>query len=266
VVIEPIVEAEIDSLRELQPDGWSDIVPAFKLYTTSSFCYPIKVKSDNGTIGIGAGIRFGNTGWLAHIIVQSKERNKGIGSKVVDCLLNRLKCEGCESISLIATELGYPIYKKFGFADQTDYVFFERSEPLKGQSISGNVLPCTSAYAEDIFSLDQEISGETRTELLRDKLANSFVYREGREVTGFYLPEVGEGLIVANNAEAGIELMGLRLSRANKSVVPADNETALAFLVARGYREYNRAKRMIWGKTFGWQPRKLFNRIAGNIG
>jgi Acetyltransferase (GNAT) family/Acetyltransferase (GNAT) domain len=266
MILEPVSANDIDILHELQPDGWPDIVTSFEFYTTSSLCFPIKISSDNIIVGVGAGIKFGGTAWLAHIIVKADQRNKGIGSAIVDQLVNKLKDDGCASISLIATELGHPVYKKFGFVDQTDYVFFERSEPFKDQRLSGNIVPYSSAVAEEICSLDRTVSGETRRELLGDKLDRSFLYRRDGKLIGFYLPNLGEGLIVAGDVDAGIELMKARSSRTNKSVVPVDNKAAIDFLTANGFSERKRAKRMIWGKEFVWQPDKLFNRIAGNFG
>jgi GNAT superfamily N-acetyltransferase len=266
MTLEPVLESDVDFLHELQPTDWPDIVPNFKFYTSSPFCSPIKIKLDNIIVGIGTGINFGNTGWLAHIIVRSEERNKGIGSAIVDHLVNKLKETRCESISLIATELGYSVYKKFGFVEQTEYVFFERNEPLKGQCLSENIVRYSNTFAEEICSLDQTVSGENRRKLLSDKLDNSHVFRRDGKVTGFYLPELGEGLIVANDAEAGNELMKVRSSRTKKSVLPVDNNAASSFLTANGFSEYKRAKRMILGKEFKWQPNKLFNRIAGNLG
>jgi len=266
MILEPVSESDIDSLRELQPDGWPDIVPNFKIYTSSSFCFPVKAKLDDIIAGVGAVIKFGNTGWLAHIIVRPEHRNKGIGGAIVDHLVNNMKAEGCESVSLIATELGYPVYKRFGFVDQEDYIFFERREPLKNQRLPGNIIPYSINHAEKIFSLDRAVSGEKRFELLVDRLETAFVFERGGNVAGFYIPDLGEGLIIANDAEAGIELMKARLSNTNKSVLPVCNEKATEFLRANGFVEIKRAKRMILGKKFEWQPAKFFNRAGGNVG
>ncbi len=73
----------------------------------------------------------GNTAWLAHIIVDPEYRKRGIGSLIVCQLLDFLKNSGCETVSLIATELGYSVYKKAGFVEQTEYAFFEREESGK---------------------------------------------------------------------------------------------------------------------------------------
>ncbi len=266
MVLKPVLEDDLESLRELQPDGWPDIVPVFKFYIDSPFCFPVKISGENSVSGIGAGIRFGSTGWLAHIIVRSEQRNKGIGGPIVDHLVSKLREEGCESISLIATELGHPVYKKFGFVDQTDYVFYQKQEPSSNQYLSRQVVRCSEEWFEEILCLDHVVSGETRRELLIDKLQGSFVYRRNGGLTGFYLPDLGEGLIVAEDPEAGVELMKARLTGANRGILPVDNRAATGFLTANGFSEYRRGKRMVWGKAFPWQPDKLYNRIGGNLG
>jgi len=50
------------------------------------------------------------------------------------------------------------------------------------------------------------------------RLEKSYVYQKNGNLMGFYLPELGDGLIIADNEEAGIELMRLRYSIINKGV------------------------------------------------
>ncbi len=266
MIFEPIIRNDIHYLRELQPDDWLDIIPIFEYYINTSFCKPIKVVIENRIVGIGTAILFNNSAWLAHIIVDPEFRKKGIGSSIVNHLLGYLKNIGFETISLIATDLGYPVYEKAGFREQTEYVFFEKKEPLKDYYRSKNVVQYTSINAEDIFSLDKTVTGEDRRILLNDKLENSYVYKKNGNLMGFYLPELGDGLIIADNEEAGIELMRLRYSIINKGVLPIDNIEGIRFLKENGFLEIKRAKRMILGKGFSWQPGKVFNRVGGNLG
>jgi GNAT superfamily N-acetyltransferase len=266
MIFEPIIENDIHHLRELQPDGWPDVIPIFEYYIDSPFCRPIKVVIENKIVGIGTAILLNNSAWLAHIIVNPDFRKKGIGSSIVHYLLGYLKNIGIETISLIATDSGYPVYKNAGFKEQTEYVFFEREEPLKDYFRSKNVVQYTSTNAEDIFSLDKIVTGEDRRTLLNDKLENSYVYQKNGKLMGFYLPGLGDGLIIADNEEAGIELMRLRYSIINKGVLPIDNIEGIRFLKENGFLETKRAKRMILGKEFSWQPGKVFNRIGGNLG
>lgn len=92
-----------------------------------------------------------------------------------------------------------------------------------------------------------------------------FIKKNGK-ISGYYLPELGEGLIVADNREAGIELMKLKYSISNKGTLPVENREGIAFLKENGFVETRRAKRMILGKEFLWHPDKIYNRIAGNLG
>lgn len=266
MIFEPIIENDIRYLRELQPDGWPDIIPIFEYYINSPFCKPIKVVIENKIVGIGTAILLNNSAWLAHIIVNPEFRKKGIGSSIVYYLLEYLKNIAIETVSLIATDSGYPVYKKAGFKEQTEYVFFGRKEPLKDYDRSKNVVKYASTNAEDIFSLDKIVTCEDRKILLNDKLGNSYVYQKNGKLTGYYLPELGDGLIIADNVEAGIELMRLRYSILNNGVLPIDNVEGIKFLKENGFLEIKRAKRMIVGKEFSWQPDKVYNRIGGNLG
>src|SRR5665648_764683 len=80
---ETVTIDDLDEIRNLQPQDWSDIIPEFEFYIQSSFCSPIKTKIDDKIVGIGASIIFKNTSWIAHIIVDSEYRNKGIGAQIV---------------------------------------------------------------------------------------------------------------------------------------------------------------------------------------
>ena len=120
MLIKPMIGKDIKTIKKLQPKGWSNIVETFKYYYKAPFCYPIKAVIEGEIVGIGTAISYINTGWLAHIIVSEEHRGKGIGGAIVNYLCDYLKNSGHKTISLIATELGYPVYKKAGFREQTE--------------------------------------------------------------------------------------------------------------------------------------------------
>ena len=80
----------MSEIKNLQPEGWSDIIPDFEYYIKSPFCNPIKTKINNKFIGIGTSIIFDKTSWLAQIIVDSNFRRRGIGQQIVQELLKNL--------------------------------------------------------------------------------------------------------------------------------------------------------------------------------
>ena len=264
--IEPLEKKDIPHLLKLQPEGWSDIIPSIQYYLDHSFCLPIKICLDQDIIGIGAGILFKKTAWLAHIIVDTEFRGQGIGQKIVLALLDLLKKRNCESISLIATALGYPVYKKLEFIEQTDYIFFERKMPFKPQARSEHIFSYTREQMKEILFLDQQISGEDRSNVLMDRLKNSHVYQKNGKVTGCYLPDLDEGMIIANEIKAGIELMKIKYAVKEKAILPFENTAGIHFLEENGFIETLRAKRMVWGRQFLWHPDKLYSRISGRLG
>ena len=259
-------EKDIENFRHLQPAGWPDIAPEFEYYVKMPFCCPVKVVFKQRIIGIGAGISLGDTAWLAHIIVDKSFRRRGIGSFIVDQLLHHLTDTGCQTVSLIATELGYPVYKRAGFLAQTEYVFFTRKAPCQSIRLSTNIVPLTAEDVEEVFFLDKEVSGEERKRLLGAALNDGYTYKKNGKVLGYYLPEAGEGPIVAADGEAGTALMHLKYAATPKGVLPADNREGMAFFKENGFVEVMRAVRMFRGEGFSWQPQNIFSRIGGNLG
>lgn len=108
-----------------------------------------------------------------------------------------------------------------------------------------------------VMSLDKRVSGEDRSILLKDKLANCYLYQDEDKIKGYYLPDLGEGLIIAQEVTAGLQLMKLRYKNKDRGVLPADNTTAIKFLLDNGFYEKRRVKRMFLGKKLVWGSAKI---------
>lgn len=262
-----LTHADLDLIRHLQPEGWGDITTDFRSYTSHEFCYPLKATLDNKMVGLGNAIVFKNTAWLSHIIVRKEHRNGGIGFEIVKRLLEDVKNRSVDSVSLIATELGEPVYLKAGFRIVSDYLSFKRDKPWIDSGISEHIEAYEDKFYADVMRLDKEISGEAREPLLQKYLAGSYVYVDQNKLRGFYLPGLGEGPVYATTPDAGVELMKVRYSRADKGVIPAENKTAIVFLEKNGFvATGTKGRRMAYGNDIRWRPEKYFSRIGGNYG
>jgi GNAT superfamily N-acetyltransferase len=264
--IEPLTKKDLDQIAPLQPQGWPDIKPALQFYLANPFCHAVKISKHDRMMGIGAGIVFGKTAWLAHIIVGPEFRGKGLAHKMVSHLLEKLTALECESVSLIATDLGYPIYEKAGFKKQTDYVFFKKEAPLAPYPDSPHIIAFSPDDQNEVFKLDQSVSGEDRRLIFSGKVETAWLYRENHQVAGIYLPDLGEGMIIAENSRAGTALMRKKYCAVGNAVLPVDNGAGIEFLMENDFTETLRAARMIWGKPFVWQPDKIYSRFAGKLG
>lgn len=264
--ITPLHQDELELLTRLQPEDWSDIRPSFDFYTSSAFCFPIKITIDGEIAGIGAAIVHQDVAWLGHIIAHPDHRGKGIGKLITQTLVNISKQHKCETIYLIATDMGAPVYQKVGFVTETDYLFFKDiliREPLTPPTY-------IETYREElkgqIAALDKLNSGEDRMPHLEPHLAQGYLYTKNGTVEGFYLPTFGEGLIIADTETAGLALLKLHLGFNDKVAFPKENLAATQFLYANGYKESHTAKRMVLGTKRHVKLAGIYNRIGGNIG
>ena len=258
---------DLSEVINLQPDGWPDIGPEFEFYIRKKFCYPVKAILESKIVGVGTLIVFDDSAWMAHIIVDQNHRNKGVGSQITQKLVNDGTVMSVKTLLLIATELGLPVYKKLGFSIVSEYLYFRRDRPWRDFQISPNIIPYKDSFDSIIFELDKEISGENRRLILADYLENSLVFIENNSAIGFYLPDLGEGLILADNSDAGLELMKLKYSKADKAVLPVQNYVGTEFLKQNGFTlSDTKGTRMILGKEIDWKPKQVFSRIGGNYG
>jgi GNAT superfamily N-acetyltransferase len=258
---------DMNEIRKLQPEGWNDIVPEFEYYVRKEFCFPQKAILDNRIVGVGTLIVFGDTAWLAHIIVDKDHRGRGIGFQITEKLMFEGKSRSLKSLLLIATESGFPVYKKAGFRSISEYQFFLREKPWNDLQVSQKIQAADHELESEIYALDEKISGQDRRSLLKDHLHKTFVYLQDNSLLGVYIPDLGEGLIIASTEEAGSELMKMKYSKADKAVLPGENHAGINFLKQHGFAlSDTRGTRMILGQELEWKPKQIFSRIGGNYG
>ena len=113
MTIETLNKNDVSLLNELEPAGWGSILPAHEFYTSNTdFCFPIRINNDTKIVGIGTAVIHNDVAWLAHIIVHAENRNQGIGRLITQSLVNNSQAKNCDTIYLIATDLGAPVTPK----------------------------------------------------------------------------------------------------------------------------------------------------------
>ncbi|GLU52698.1 hypothetical protein Dfri01_21590 [Dyadobacter frigoris] len=239
---------DVSLLVSLQPDGWQDITLNFNFYTKVPFCFPIKVIIEGEIVGVGAAIIHSDVAWLGHIIVHPAYRSNGIGNRITQALITISMNNKCETIYLIATELGAPVYQKLGFITETEYLFFKDIIIAPALAISTNIEPYQKRFKRQIAIIDKLNSGEDRMFHLENYLKQGHRYCKNNTTEGYYMPTFGDGLIIANTISAGIALLNLHLSTNDKVTFPKENQGAMDFLYGKGYKEARTARRMRFGK------------------
>ncbi len=264
--VKDLKTADIDLLRELQPDTWTDIRPYFYYYSASSFCQPLKISENNKIIAVGTNIQHQDSAWLAHIIVHPDHRNRGLGGKMASSLFSGLDKKKFSTIFLDATDLGFPVYKKLGFEVETEYIHMTGENTDLYLLKPGSIIPFHDKYRKELLALDKLVSAEDRRDVLAPHLCFSLLYMSEGKVEGAYFPSLLDGFVFAVNPIAGTELMKIRMRNKPSARFPSVNEECTLFLRENGYKVTGASKRMILGKPREWNGKGIYHRISGGLG
>jgi GNAT superfamily N-acetyltransferase len=269
MTIRQIRKTEIIKLQKFPPEDWNlDLPQLIYLHYGFPYFYPAVAVADNKIVGCGIASTHKNIGWLGTIIVLPEYRRQGIGQEITRHLMEYCKSKGCSTLLLTASEMGEPIYLKLGFRISSTYVFYrrvsfiERKDTINIRNIEQNDVP-------QIKKIDIEITGEKRFPFIKKFFSTGRIYTKDMKgaADGIYLPDLGNGLILAKSSEAGLELMKSRINDGRKSaVVPSTNVAARDYLISEGMEEYRIAPRMIFGEEIKWKPEMIYNRGTGYCG
>ena len=261
---------EIENLLSLQPEGWLDIRPVFRLHYGKSYFSSFKGLIDGNLVSVGHIIYCGNVAWLGNIIVHPTYRNLGLGTLTTQYLMNTVYARGINTIYLLATDLGKPVYDKLGFETHSIYAFNE----IVTNDTKETSDPCIRKYRKEdwpiIMKLDYKAMGYDRSSVLRHFLEETWVYDDG-EIRGFFAKNLGDGLIIASDKSAGWSLSVFRINHGKSYVVvPEINYNSLASIYdERGFRlikQQRVAYFMFQGMIPEYEPTMIYSRIGGYLG
>ena len=206
-------------------------------------------ESDGQVVGTGACVGFGRTGWLGGVAVADEARGAGLGRALTEAALAELGPR--ETVLLLASDAGRPIYERLGFEAEGRYRVFMSPDDA---APSGSFRPLGVADRDAVLSLDRRVTGEDRALAVDAGLVGG---RAG--VSGVALrPPWGARPILAPDPGEGAELLRAVLEPGLRLAVPESNEAAVAALVGLGCRERSGVERMRRGPAVAWRPSELW--------
>lgn len=134
-------------------------------------------------IGLGAIFFFGDICFIGYMAVLPEIRHKGLGTTIFRNLVKIGKLKGCKTFMLYATELGEPIYHKFGFRSKYDTRLYKLPiKPLTSQKTNKKVNQ-TNIFPNWAALIDKNTIGFDRSEFLQLKINHGSilitVHKEG---------------------------------------------------------------------------------------
>ena len=172
--------------------------------------------------------------------------------------------KGCTTVTVLAAEAAIPPLTELGFVPDGHYVTHGGGQ-CEAPTLD-EVELFEPHHSLGVLRLDKLASGEDRRVLLSEHFYASRIFVNKGKVQGNYMVLLGEGLVVAENAYAGEELLRLHLPHVSEITLPEANSAAIQFLEQRKYREQRRVLRMRRGPALHWRPVMLWGRIGNNLG
>jgi GNAT superfamily N-acetyltransferase len=262
--------------RAILDGGWGDRRPAL------SFClrFPladvyVAEAGDGSIVGTSIAARHGSTGWIGLVFVAPALRGQGLGRRLTEVALQRLRELGCRSVLLAASDLGLPIYQRLGFLPFGAYTILTREAAGLEVPHHPDVRPLQPAELDAVCRLDQRVSGEDRRAAiatLGGRHGQGWVLGSADEVRGYALRTPwGLGPAVASDPAHGRLLLDVLLRHRHTAprvsvTVPTDNHLARAHLAAHGFQEQRSLPRMVLGEPVPWRPEAMwaiFNFMLG---
>lgn len=133
-----------------------------------------EVRASYSVMGYG-----GRTAWIGMILADVAWRGRGLGKAAFAGALETTRAGGYSLIGLDATEMGEPIYRKFGFESIGSIVRWRGTLRAPEDRTGSRFLQ--RGMAPGILSLDAQSTGEDRTALLQDLARSADLFRIERD-------------------------------------------------------------------------------------
>jgi ribosomal protein S18 acetylase RimI-like enzyme len=278
--IRPLSAADVEPAATLLDRGdWGPYEARrafFAFAVETPACAPIAAEAGGAIVGTGVGTANGPTGWVGTIFVDGPARGRGLGRRLTEVVIDDLEARGCETLVLVATDLGRPVYERLGFADDGWYLVHEAPglEPDGGARAAA----LGPADVAEMAVLDRAATGEDRGPVLAALVAagppaGAFGIRsEAGGLDAFVLrPPWGGGATIVRDLDAARAILDVRRRSAGperrvRAGVHSSNDAGLALLRAAGWTEAWRARRMVRGRPLEWRPERIWGQLNFALG
>ena len=162
------IEAAADLLRR---EGWGERLEFFQSVLGWPAVHTFVADRDGAVIGTGVASTHGSVGWVGTIFVDSAYRRVGLGGALTRVVIEDLEARGCETLALIATPMGRPVYEREGFRVVDNHVRLSAEGRPEDDPPDPRLRPYAEADRAAILDLDAYATGEDRAGTLGSLLS-----------------------------------------------------------------------------------------------
>lgn len=246
-----------DGLRLSRAAGWNQRDEDWRMLVIRNPGRFVVAVSEGHVVGTGGAACYGTTlGWVCMILVDPAVRGRGIGTRIMNAVLERL--DDVQRIGLDATPEGRPVYARLGFVESFRLLRMEAADRSGREARSGPTALVTPSDLEAVLAMDREVFGAGRADVLRwaFEQAPAWCVKDGSGTLGYCFCRAGHhswqiGPVVAQDIAAAGTLVVAALGAVGGGRVvldaPAEDSAWLAILAGLGFREQRPLTRMYRG-------------------
>jgi GNAT superfamily N-acetyltransferase len=259
LAVETLSAADIPSnVRLSNSVGWPDTEAEWRVIHDAALV--LGVRRAGQLVGQGALGLYEGAGSIAKMVIAPDAQRQGIGSAILDALLNEASRRSLPVVGLVATAFGRPLYESRGF-EARGGVCILMGTPHLDEALT---VAAPVSDAEQILALERRFNGSARTAVLRGRLreSNATALLAG----GFALAtahEIGArlGPVLADTEETarGLTMSIFRaLGGPVRIDVPAAHSAFRAWLLGLGLVEKGVNVEMARGGALHWNTPQRF--------
>jgi GNAT superfamily N-acetyltransferase len=277
--LRPMTAADIEpAVAAILADDWGDRRAWFEFAVAHPGCRAFVAEDDDGTI-VGTGIVTinGPVAWIGTIWVAPSVRGRGLGRALTAAPIDEAEGAGCQTLVLVATDAGQPLYERLGFTVQTWYRTMEAPGLATAAGDDGGRV--VRAFRPDdldaMTDLDRSATGEARRHLLAafaGPETTKVVVAAPDRPAGFVIRAPwGGGATIAPHADDALAILRARRLAAGperrvRAGILLANEAGAAALIADGWTEAWRAPRLVRGRPLEWHPDHIWGQFNHALG
>ncbi|MBX2982573.1 MAG: hypothetical protein KF843_07875 [Flavobacteriales bacterium] len=263
--IAPFTLEDLDELPELEPADYDIMMARLRWHMSTPYATVIKsVFGEALTSALAMAVWHNGSGWIGDRLMMPRFQGPELEGQLLDALMQELHTNHCTTVTALVEEASMPVFTSRGFEPEAVYLCY-----AGGQSEAptlDEVELFEPHHSMGVLHLDRSASGEDRRVLISEHFYASRIYVEKGRVRGNYMPLLGEGLLLADRADVGEELLRWHLPHVQEIWIPDTNAVAKEFLELRGYTVHDRRDRMRHGAKLPWRPEFNYGWISERLG
>ena len=249
VQIIPLAHELIEKAAHPWPERWEEQLGRLRWHLHTPYATALMAEIFGDVIGVACGFVQDDVGRIT-VLGFLDEANAEIRKRLTDALIASLTEQGCSSIEVVSAPDEVAKWEGFGFKTHESILRYSGGRFL--QATRDEVIHHELEHRLGILHLDRKACGFDRNELLMEHIYLCVVYMEDTRIRGYSLSLLGEGLIIADAPDVGLELQRWHFPIQEHVLLPEGNN-AHEHLTKQDYTATTIGVRMVRGDAVEMQ-------------